>query len=293
MIRTLSLVLVLPLLARAAEPVASTADDGWKPLLEEKLGQWDIWLGSPHVTVKGLPEGTPQSNDGHEGPPLANKDPKRVFTTRMENGEPILAISGEILGAVTSRESFSNYHFRAQVKWGERTWEPRLNDTRDSGILYHCVGKDGAMWSAWKRSIEFQVQEGDFGDLFMIAGTRCDVAATRKEDNRWHYDATSEVHTFGAGEGTVEGNPVGNGGDFELPRGEWNTIEVYTFGRDAVHVVNGHVVFVIRNIAEADGKPLSSGQIQIQSEGAECYYRRVAIRPITGFPEEIRKRVGL
>ncbi len=289
----LLLLLALPVLAHAETPTALPASDGWKPLLDEKLSQWDIWLGSPHISVKGLPDGTPQSKDGHEGTPLATKDPKNVFTTRMENGEPVLAISGEIFGAVTTKEPFSNYHFRAQVKWGERTWEPRLNDTRDSGILYHCVGKDGAMWNAWKRSIEFQVQEGDFGDLFMIAGTRCDVPSTRKEDKRWHYNPAAEIKTFGAGEGTVEGNPVGNGGDFELPRGEWNTIEIYTFGRDAVHIVNGHVVFVIRNIAEADGKPLLAGPLQIQSEGAECLYRRISIRPISGLPAEIRKLARL
>src|SRR5580692_11246388 len=82
-------------------------------------------------------------------------------------------------------------------------------------------------------------------------------------------------------------------GDFENPAGEWNTIELYTLGRTSVHVVNGHVDNVIQNASTIEGPehtetPLSSGQLQIQSEGAETYYRRVEIEPITELPAEIK-----
>lgn len=269
---------------------ARGAEAEWKPLLDAKLSQWEVWVGSPHVTVKDLPPGTPQSEDGHEGPPLGPEDPKRVFTTREEDGEPILAITGEIFGGVNTKESFSNYHFRAQVKWGDAKWAPRATEAQDSGILYHCTGKQGAMWNCWKRSVEYQVQEGDFGDLFMIAGTRADVATTKKED-RWHYDPAGDLRAFGAGKDALDSWPLGNGGDFEKPHGEWNTLEIYALGQDAIHLVNGHVVFVIRNITNQDEKPmpLTRGQIQIQSEGAECYYRRIEIRSITEFPAELKR----
>ena len=36
-----------------------------------------------------------------------------------------------------------------------------------------------------------------------------------------------------------------------------------------------------------DFRPLTVGQIQIQSEGAEVYYRDLKIRPLTQFPENL------
>jgi hypothetical protein len=61
-----------------------------------------------------------------------------------------------------------------------------------------------------------------------------------------------------------------------------------------VHVVNGQVVNVVRNIATIDGtpavvSPLEGGQLQLQSESAEVFYRRIQIRPITEFPAEIKR----
>ena len=91
--------------------------------------------------------------------------------------------------------------------------------------------------------------------------------------------------------------PIGDGGEFEKPHGEWNTLEIYILGRESVHVVNGHVVMALHNIGliEKPGDPevpLTSGQLQIQCEGAEAFYRRLEMRPITAFPPEIKKAAG-
>jgi hypothetical protein len=37
---------------------------------------------------------------------------------------------------------------------------------------------------------------------------------------------------------------------------------------------------------------LCRGKLQIQSEGAEAYYRRIEIRPITDYPADIRAAAG-
>ncbi|HTJ79211.1 MAG TPA: DUF1080 domain-containing protein [Rariglobus sp.] len=276
-------------------PAAET-DSAWKSLLDDKLSAWEVWIGVPHVGVTGLPEDTPMSPDGHKGTPLGlNNDPKHVFSVITEEGEPVLHISGEIFGGLTSLDSFSNYHLRVQFKWGQLKWAPRLHDQRDNGILYHCTGPHGAFWNAWKRCLEFQVQEKDMGDLFLLSGTKADVAATL-DGKRWFYDPAGQMTSFGAG--THNGNPSHFKGDFEKPNGEWNTLELYTLGRTSVHVVNGHVVMVVHNAANVTGSehtetPLEGGQLQIQSEGAEAYYRRIEIQPITAFPEEIKKNAGL
>ena len=72
--------------------------------------------------------------------------------------------------------------------------------------------------------------------------------------------------------------------DAVKPSGEWNVMEVYAFGRTAVHVVNGKTVMVLTGLRDAKDVPLTKGRIQIQSESAEVYYRNVRIRPITELP---------
>jgi len=289
-------VLSLALFHPSTLSAASQADSPWKPLFDEKLSAWEVWIGVPHVGVTGLSEGTPMSPDGHKGTPLGlNNDPKHVFSMIAEGGEPVLHISGEIFGGLTTRDSFSNYHLRMQFKWGRLKWEPHLHDRRDNGILYHCTGPHGAFWNAWKRSLEFQVQEKDMGDLFLLSGPKADVPATLV-GKRWFYDPAGEMKPFGAG--APNGNPSHLKGDFEKPSGEWNTLEIYTLGRSAVHVVNGQIVMVLHNAANVTGSghaetPLEGGQLQIQSEGSEAYYRRMQIQPITAFPEEIKKATGL
>jgi hypothetical protein len=281
----------------SASPSFAAPESGWKPLLDEKLTGWDVWIGPPLASVEGLPDNTPRSPDGHEGTPLGlNNDPKHVFSVQMVDGEPVLHITGEILGGLTSKETYGNFHLRAQFKWGELKWAPRLNDQRDSGILYHCTGKHGAFWNTWMRSLEFQVQEKDMGDLFLLAGTRADVAAVQ-DGKQWYFSPMAEKKPFGAGPNATDGSPHHLRGDFEKPHGEWNTLEIYTVGRDAVHVINGYIVNVLHNAANVEGPqstvtPLDKGQLQIQSEGAENYYRRIEIEPISEFPPEIKLAAG-
>ena len=63
------------LITNAPGTVASSSVD----LLDAKLSQWEVFLGVPHSSVTGLPEGTFQSDDVTKGTPLGlNNDPKKV-----------------------------------------------------------------------------------------------------------------------------------------------------------------------------------------------------------------------
>lgn len=276
-----------------------SAEQGWRPLLDEKLSSWEKWLGRPHASVKGLPENLPMEADGKRKAPLGlNNDLKQVFTASLQDGEPVLRISGEIWGGLTTKESFSNYHFRTQIKWGEAKWEPRLDRVRDNGILYHCEGPHGVAGGNWKKSLEFQVQEKDMGDFWQVGGTRADIRAVLV-DGKYFYDPAAPVLRFGyEGEGVIKSSVAHLRGDFEKPHGEWNVLDLYVIGGDAIHAVNGKVVLVLKNAGAVDAatkteKPLGTGQIQIQSEAAECFYRRMEIRRIEVFPPEIAKEAGL
>ena len=76
--------------------------------------------------------------------------------------------------------------------------------------------------------------------------------------------------------------------DAERAIGEWNTLDLYVVGDHAIHVVNGVPVAEVRGMATiaADGtrQPLTHGHIQLQSEGAETWFRAITIEPIRAMP---------
>ncbi len=142
------------------------------------------------------------------------------------------------------------------------------------------------------RSLEFQIQEGDCGDLYLLAGPSAQVAAQPPASGqRAMYDPAAESLQFGDGKPGV----VRHGPSTEKPHGEWNVVEILTLGDRAVHLVNGEVVLALTDARiKRDGAlvPLSAGRIQIQSEGAEVYYRRIEIRPLDAFPADIIAATG-
>ncbi|MDR2844810.1 MAG: DUF1080 domain-containing protein [Puniceicoccales bacterium] len=260
------------LLTASTAAVADGTDAQWTPLLDAKLSQWEPFLGVP-------PRTTPVAGYTYaKNTPIGLRDPNGVFTVKEVDGEPVLHVSGEIFGGLTTLKSHANYHLRFQFRWGEKRWAPRLHVPRDSGVLYHCIGEHGAYSHIWMRSVEYQIQEKDVGDFYPLCGTRADFPAKRT-GNFWRY--TPDVPLRGIGE------RVAHSTDYqEKPNGEWNTAEIIVVGADAIHILNGRVVNALRNIryvekADAGKKeiPITAGKIQIQSEGAEIEFRRIEIRP--------------
>lgn len=94
------------------------------------------------------------------------KDPSGVFT--VANG--ILRISGEKWGGIATKQGFRDYHLVVEWRWGTKTWGARETKARDSGILIHGVGEDGAVSGVWLESIESQIIEGGSGDTLFVAG---------------------------------------------------------------------------------------------------------------------------
>jgi hypothetical protein len=95
-------------------------------------------------------------------------DPKGAFTVK----DGALRISGEEWGGIATRRMYRDYHLIVEWKWGEATHGDRAAKARDSGILVHGVGEDGAASGVWLESIEPQIIEGGAGDLLLVAGKR-------------------------------------------------------------------------------------------------------------------------
>jgi hypothetical protein len=263
-------------------------ENAWRPLFNGKdLTGWETWLGRPHRSVEGIELKKNEKGEYTESVGL-NKDPKNVYSVVTVDGEPALRISGEIWGAVTTKDEYENYQLRLEFKWGEKKWPPRDKAVRDSGILYHCVGPHGAAGTFWMQSQECQVQEHDCGDYWSVAGGIVDVVGVRKDEKApvQYQKGSSEKFTV-PGKGIP--SRIVKSHENEKPTGQWNTMDVVCLGGTSLHVVNGQVNMVLTNSRRrVEGKevPLTKGKIQLQSEGAEVFYRKVMIRPITAIPSE-------
>lgn len=257
---------------------AHQSSEKWQSLFNGKdLSGWDTYLGPAYDTVlkKRLAE-----------PIGLNNDPAKVFTVVNLDGENVIRISGENFGGISTVDEFENYHLQLQFKWGKLKWYPRNKGKMDSGIMYYAVGSHGADGGNWMRSQELQIQEGDCGDCWACAGAIYDATA-RKDSINYIYDKSGKLFTFS--NTSPDGRRCIKSADGEKPSGDWNTVDLWCFGGTSIHMVNGVVNMVIRNSRQADNGqeiPLTKGKIQIQSEGAEVFYRNIRITPIKKLPDE-------
>ncbi|MEI9919867.1 MAG: DUF1080 domain-containing protein [Bacteroidota bacterium] len=210
-----------------------------------------------------------------------NNDPDKVFSVVTIDGTPAIKISGQHFGGIATVGEYSNYHLSVEFKWGEAKYAPKLDQKRDSGLLYHGVGEQGTGDGYWLRSQEFQVQEGDCGDYWGVAGAGFDIPVVGTKD-KYLYSSSGSMKNFS--EKSPHNRHVIKDPDGEKPTGQWNTLDLYCFGDSAVHVVNGKVVMKLYHSRMPDNTPLKKGKIQFQSEGAEVYYRNIEVTPITKMP---------
>ena len=197
---------------------------------------------------------------------------------------PLKFSQGELWGALTSKEEFGDYHLSLEVKWGEKKWPPREQRARDSGVLYHCVGPQGAVRTFWMRSFECQIQEHDFGDLIGLPGVSFDIEAEPSDPAN---PQSMLMWKKGGRKFTGIRQRIIRNRELDKLTG-WNTVEVICLGQTAIHVVNGKVNMILTGLShEVDGRrtPLTRGRLQLQSESAEVFYRNIRIRPITEIPK--------
>ena len=69
-----------------------------------------------------------------------DKDPNVNFAVRLG----VLRISGQDFGGLLTRDEYANYEVTLEYAWGSKVWPPREKTARDSGLLVHCSGPDGA-----------------------------------------------------------------------------------------------------------------------------------------------------
>jgi len=258
--------------------------DNWKPLFNGKdLTGWDTYLAPDYddagKPITGVPVGL-------------NNDPRHVFTIVKDGDENVIRISGENWGAISTKQEYQNYHLQLQFKWGALSWGSKKGQKKDSGLLYYSVGKYGADYGSWMRSQEFQVEQGNCGDYWGVAGGMADIPVIKKPDTAAYvYNQQGTLTTFS--QDAKVGRHCIKNGDTENPTGQWNTLDLYCHGDTSIHVVNGKVMMILyhnRQIENGKEIPFIKGKIQIQSEGAEVFYKQIKIQSIDRLPAELIKQ---
>ena len=286
----LALSTALLITTAASSPLPSHAPGDWTPLLDNNLSKWRMYESHRHVPGdKGQP---PTDAQGRALPPIGyDKNEANVFSVVQQQGQPVLRISGEIYGCLFTKQDYANYDLKLKVKWGTKKWLPRLNEPRDSGILYNSQGACGVdYWHSWMLAQEFQVSEVDkanaMGDFWCIANSSADIQTK--------YGATKDTLKFSPGGAAVR---MGNGGPgfcqaaarYQPAADGWTELELLNVNDQSIHLVNGHVVMAVGNsayVANGQRQPLITGKIQLQSEAAEVFYKDIQIRPLAALPAE-------
>src|SRR5581483_185232 len=156
-----------------------------------------------------------------------NNDPDKVFTVQ----DDILRVSGQHWGGLITEKEYENYHLVVEFKWGEKTWKPREDRARDSGILLHGVGEDGAYNGTWIESIECQMIEGGTGDFILVSGKNKPrlTAEVEQLGNQYYYKKGAPARHFPPGRinwwgrdpDWKDGKGFRGKRDIEKPVGQW------------------------------------------------------------------------
>jgi len=266
---------------------AITPASDWTKLLDANLSQWDTYLS--YALQEGYKGEVPKDANGNELAPIGlNKTGYNVFTITAQEKEPILRVSGEIYGCVVSKKEYKNYHLKLQTKWGDLKSGLRKNKLKDSGIMYHSIGPLGTdYFKSWMLSQEFQIMKGHTGDYWSQQTSAVDIKAIPSEGMvNAIADENANFLPFGKGEADIYCVRATNN---EKPNNDWNTLELICFEGKSLHIVNGKVVMILknsRNIVAGKAVPLIKGKIQLQSEGAETFYKNIEIKEITALPQQ-------
>lgn len=264
--QTITLLSIFLLLTTACN---ESCKNSWQTLFNgEDLEGWDTWIGP--------------TEEGGDSIGL-NKDTLNLFSVVDLDGEKVIRISGEINASLATIDEFENYHLSMEFKWGDEVFTKW-----NSGLLYHSYGPFGEGLGVWMSAHELQLFTGHVGDSYRMGKSYCEIPTIENDEGKFVY--TKEGETTPSIPGTKT-RIIAKDSDNEKPSGEWNTVELYCFGRTSVHVINGKVNMINYNsgkyLGEGNIEPLSKGKIQLQSEGGELFVRNIKIKPIEEIPAEL------
>jgi len=223
----------------------------------------------------------------------AHTDPRQVFT--VTNGQ--IRISGQGMGYLVTTRAFTNYQLRVEWRWGAtNTWPGRVGKARDSGIFVHVNGPDGNSHDgggAFRAGLECNLFEGAVGDLLLIRGDAADGSliaprvtaevAPERDAEGWFWwqaggrpqvmERWGRLNRLGKSAAWEDRLGFPDPARLERPAGEWNTTVIESRAGALRFFLNGTLVSEVSAVWPA------SGQILLQCEGSESFFRQVRLLP--------------
>jgi hypothetical protein len=213
------------------------------------------------------------------------EDPHKVFT--VEDG--VIHVSGEGAGYLATEKAYKDYHLVVEYKWGKRTDGSKY--VRNSGVLLHGIGPDGAANGTWTTCLECQLAQGCEGDLIVIRGKdasgkpvpatiTCETEIAADKKTRWKQGGTKTVYSgkqfwWSKHQPFFEELRDTRGkDDVASPLGQWTKVECLCDGSRVTIKINGVAVNECFDAFPAAGK------ILLQNEGNEIYFRNVELHPL-------------
>jgi hypothetical protein len=241
------------------------------------LSHFNTFLGTPPKSERLRPYGK-------------NSDPEKVFA--VHNGQ--LHVSGKVPGLLETDQDYENYHLTVEYAFGARTWPPRENGPKLSGILIHAREAQEGDLAHWRNGFRVLISQDSVGgiafpqapDHGLSLTIEAEKAALPKEKKvgrgRFHYkpgaapvtltrgvvDRLGFTFTKGQGQAQEETKPV------IKPRDDWNTLECICAGDKLTVLLNHKVVNVATSLSR------SRGRIAIISDGAEILFRKVDLKTL-------------
>lgn len=233
-------------------------------------------------------------------------NPDRSLTDKREDiwriEKRMLHVVGKAFGYIRTNQKYRDYHLVLEYKWGERTWEPRVDRARDCGLLVHGHGPDGSLADTWMSSVEAQLIEGGSGDILVLQGKQpdgqlipsrltCEVTRDRDGETVWRPGGKSmafpekgkqnqRINWRDRDPDWKDVKGYRGAKDIERELGEWNRMEVIAKGGALKIFINGELVN-----SGTKATP-DEGYICLQTEAAECWIRRFELWPLGAFKEK-------
>lgn len=266
-----------------AQPPASDAKQPAAPTLPATPANQVVDLFNGH-DLAGFHVRSPRKDGPASESAASLAAAQTVFSVR--NGT--IHATGQHIAALVTDEEYSNYRLTLQFKWGDRTWPPREEKARVSGVLLHAQAAKGRERQSGIRCV---LGEGETGDLAVIGMTgerplsfmSTAVPQEHSDDkprlDRFQYRPTAApvevsrgyVSRLGHAPRWKDVKGFRGRRDMELPHGEWNTVECLCRG-DRIEIrVNGKLVNIATHCS------LARGHIVLQSIYAEVFFKNIQL----------------
>lgn len=179
-------------------------------------------------------------------------DPQAAMQDVWRMEDDVLVCSGNPLGYLYTKGDMDDFKLKLEWRW------PEGKEPGKGGVLIRMTGEH----KIWPRSLEAQINAGDAGDFWGLAG----YGLTGPEER----SRSLEHQQFGKLTNVKKIKAL------EKPAGQWNSYEIVAEGDTVTLIINGE------QVNKATGCDLAAGRICLTSEGDEIHFRNMTITVTTG-----------